>query len=97
MATITELEILADQLTEVVPPPTNPKGQANTIPGTGRWVIAKTGAGTYALRIEYDTASGAKLVVRQQTELKGFADTLAQAMRFTIEVATADRHHWLAV
>lgn len=97
MATISELENLAHQLTEAMPPPNTAKGTANIIPGTGRWVVAKTGAGTYALRIEYDTASGDKLIVRQQTELKGFADTLAQAMRFTLEVATANRHYWMPV
>jgi hypothetical protein len=97
MATISELENLADRMTEVMPPPTKASGTINILPGTGRWVIAKTGAGTYALRIEYTTANGGTVTVRQQTELKGFADNLAQAMRFTIEVATANRHHWIAV
>jgi hypothetical protein len=97
MATISELENLAEQMTQTLPPPERPQTKLNIMPGTGRWVIAKTGAGTYALRIEYTTAGGGTVTVRQQTELKGFADALAQAMRFAIEVATAHRHSWIAV
>ena len=97
MATISDLEILADRLTEEMPPPPQLAGVVNTIPGTGRWIIARTGAGTYALRIEYQTAAGELIVVRQQSELKGFPDTLAQAIRFTLEVATASRHYWIPV
>ncbi len=53
------------------------------------------GAGFYAVRIEYSTTDNKKVVMKAQQEMRGFADNLAQSLRFAQFVAEANRHYWL--
>jgi hypothetical protein len=98
MTTLNDLQILADRLTKVSPPPqdlTNKKDQF--IVGSGRWKVEMVGAGFYAVRIEYDTTQNKKVVMKADQELRGFADTLSQSLRFAEFIANPSRHHWLPV
>jgi hypothetical protein len=97
MATINELNLLVEQLNEVLPPPSKLAGIVNTIPGSGRWVLAKVGSGAYAVRAEFTTISGDTVIAKQQTEIVGFPKTVAMSLRFTINTATAGKHYWIQV
>ena len=98
MATLKDLQILADKLTIVAPPPqdlTNNKDQF--IVGSGRCKVEMVGAGFYAVRIEYDTTQNQKVVMKANQELRGFSESLAQSLKFAEFVANPHRHHWLPV
>lgn len=55
------------------------------------------GGGFYALRIEYDTTQNKKVVMKASRELRGFAQNLAESLKFAEFVANPNRHHWLPV
>ena len=98
MATLNDLQILADKLTKISPPPQDlTNGKDKFIVGSGRWKVEMVGAGFYAVRIEYDTTQNKKVVMKAKQELRGFADTLAQSLKFAEFVANPSRHHWLPV
>ncbi len=96
MATLSDLQKMADRLTDISPPPQDlTNGKDKFIVGSGRWKVEIVGAGFYAVRIEYDTTDNKKVVMKAQQEMRGFADNLAQSLRFAEFVAKANRHYWL--
>jgi hypothetical protein len=98
MATLSDLQKLADKLTKVSPPPQDLTNGIDTfVVGSGRWKVEMVGAGFYAVRIEYTTTQNKKIVMKANQELRGFYDTLSQSLRFAEFIAEASRHHWLPV
>jgi hypothetical protein len=97
MTTISELQILADELTELLPPPTRPAGVNLVVVGSGKWKIVPVGSGSYAMRIEYEHPDGHSFVVRSEKEIAGFPNALRQSLEFMVTLHTATRHHWLPV
>lgn len=93
MATLKEMQILADELTQVSPPPTRPKG-VNFIGTNGRWKVETVGTGMYALRAQFDLADGEVVIVRIQDEIIGFPSALISAMKFAIMLASCDKFLW---
>jgi hypothetical protein len=98
MATLIDLQLLADKLTLVAPPPQDLKnGTDQFVQGSGRWKVEMVGAGFYAVRIEYETTQNKKVVMKAEQELRGFSQNLAQSLEFAEFVANPHRHHWLPV
>lgn len=98
MATLIDLQLLADKLTKVAPPPQDlTNGKDQFIVGSGKWKVEMVGAGFYAVRIEYDTTQNKKIVMKADRELRGFSQNLAQSLEFAEFVANPHRHHWLPV
>jgi hypothetical protein len=96
MATLSQLQILADKLTKVSPPPQDlTNGKDQFVKGSGRWKVEMVGAGFYAVRIEYDTTQNKKVVMKANHELRGFSENLAQSLKFAEFVAQPSRHYWL--
>ena len=96
MTTLYDLQKMADRLTDSSPPPQNlTNGKDKIIVGSGKWKVEMVGAGFYAVRIEYSTTDNKKVVMKAQQEMRGFADNLAQSLRFAQFVAEANRHYWL--
>lgn len=93
---IDRLQKLADELTEVAPPPKSPHG-LNMAVKRGRWIVQKVGAGMYAIRAEYQTEQNTAVVVKIDDEMSGFAKALVTAMKFAIQIASSSRHYWLPV
>lgn len=91
---ISRLQELADELTKVSPPPKDPKGINHQL-RKGHWVIAKAGAGMYVVRAAYVNAQDEIEVIKTENEMSGFANSLAMALRFAIQVASSTRHYWL--
>jgi hypothetical protein len=97
MTTIKELQILADELTQLLPPPIRPQGVNLVVAGTGRWKIVPIGSGSYAMRIEYEHPDGDTFIVRAEKEIAGFPSSLRQSLDFMVTLHTATRHQWLPV
>lgn len=100
MASIIELQVLADRLTELAPPPALPKGVNMIAPNTGRWVVKRVGAGFYALRAHYDHTDPEvvePIEVTIANELRGYPSTMATALHFSVTVLDSPRHQWLRV
>jgi hypothetical protein len=97
MTTISDLQVLADELTELTPPPTQPRGLNTAIAGTGRWKVVPIGGGGYALRIEYDDHINGTIIGRADPEISGFASMLRQSLAFMVSVNKASRFHWIPV
>jgi hypothetical protein len=98
MATLIDLQLLADKLTKVAPPPQDLTSDKHKfIVGSGRWKVEMVGGGFYAVRIEYDTTQNQKVVMKAERELRGFSQNLAQSLEFAEFVANPNRHHWLPV
>ena len=89
-----KLQILADDLTKVSPPPNRPTGLNYIVEGTGKWVVVKVGSGMYAIRPEYEDSRGGKVVATQNGEIRGFAPAIETALRFAISIANSHRHYW---
>ena len=96
MATLTEIQFLADRLTEVSPPPAQPKGINFVIVGSGKWVVARSGAGMYAIRAEYTDDQAATRVIKIENELTGYPTTLISALKFAITIGSASTYYWAA-
>jgi hypothetical protein len=94
MTTHSDLQVLADQLTELTPPPTQPLGLNNAKPGTGKWKVVPIGAGGYALRIEYENLDGGLVIGRADPEISGFASNIRQSLSFMLSVTRASRFYW---
>jgi len=98
MATLIDLQLLADKLTLVAPPPQDlTNGKDQFVRGSGRWKVEMVGGGFYAVRIEYDTTQNQKVVMKANQELRGFSQNLEQSLKFAEFVANPHRHHWLPV
>ena len=93
MATLKDIQILADELTQVSPPPARPKG-VNFIGTNGRWKVETVGTGMYALRAEYDLADGEVVVVKINDEIVGFPSALVSAIKFAIMLSSCDKYFW---
>lgn len=93
MATLKDIQILADELTQISPPPTRPKG-VNFVGSNGRWKVETVGTGMYALRAEYDLADGEVVVVRMNDEIIGFPTALVSAIKFAIMLASCETYYW---
>lgn len=93
---ISRLQELADELTKVSPPPKDPRGINHQLKN-GQWTIAKAGAGMYVVRAAYVNSQGEIEVIKTESEMAGFANSLAMALRFAIQVASSTRHYWLPV
>lgn len=91
------LQKLADELTEVSPPPPRPMGMNFIVPDSGRWVVVKVGSGMYAIRPEYDDTRGQKVIVTHNGEVRGFAPAIETALKFAISIGASSRHHWSVV
>ncbi len=94
VTTIYELQNLADELTVVAPPPPPPVTLNNIVADSGKWVIRAIGGGSYALRVEYETTNGEKVITRVEEEAFGFPATLRTALRFALQIANAHRLYW---
>ncbi len=94
MTTHKDLQVLADQLTQLTPPPSQPLGLNNAKPGTGKWKIVPIGAGGFALRIEYEHVEGGTVIGRADPEISGFASSIRQSLSFMLSVTRASRFHW---
>lgn len=89
---------LLTELNRVLPPPSSPPGSNEVvIPGTGRWVAVRVGAGQLAVRIEYQLPNGGQMIVRSTTEVRGYPSAVVNALRFTLHAAAPGRYEWVAV
>lgn len=93
-STIEQLQKLADDLTEVSPPPIQPIGLNGVLPHSGRWIVVKVGSGLYAVRPEYEDGLGGVIVGKHNDEVKGFAPAVMTALRFAISICSASSHRW---
>jgi hypothetical protein len=93
MATLKDIQILADELTQVAPPPARPKG-VNFVGANGRWKAETVGSGLYALRAEYDLADGETITIRMDDEMVGFPSTIIPAIKFSIMLASCNQFFW---
>ena len=96
MATLNDLQILADELTQVSPPPQQPKGANFIAQNSGRWVIARTGAGMYAVRAEYTMLDEEVRTIKIEHEITGYPNSLVSALKFAIMIASASTFYWSA-
>lgn len=97
MASISELQNLADKLTETMPPPLRPLGIDRADLRDGRWVVVRAGVGMFAVRAEYTTGQNEKIMVRHDDEILGYPQSIISALRFAVRVAESHRHYWVAV
>jgi hypothetical protein len=97
MTTSSDLQLLCDELTQIFPPPQNPKGVNFVEEGTGRWVIARVGSGMYAVQAEYKDHRGGTIQVKMENQITGFAPAVMTALKFSISVADSHRYGWSAV
>lgn len=93
---ISKLQKLADELTVHAPPPPQPKGLNYIVPNSGKWVVVKVGSGMYAVRPEYETTNGEKIIATRNGETRGFPNSIEASLRFAISVTTASRFYWAA-
>jgi hypothetical protein len=93
MTTLKEIQILADELTQVSPPPARPKG-ANFVGTNARWKAETVGGGMYALRAEYDLANNEVVVMKINDEIVGFPSALVSAIKFSIMLASCNKYFW---
>lgn len=94
MTTTRDLQLLADELTEVFPPPHTVAAQQLAIVGRGKWKIVPIGGGSFALRIEYTDSRGEEVVMRAEREIAGFPNTLRQSLEFMLSVYSSTRYGW---
>lgn len=97
MSSISDLELLIDQLNEVAPPPKIPLGLNEIIKGSGKWQLVMVGAGMYAIRAVYRNTRGEEVECRQENEIVGFIPAVTTAVRFTLSIMSSSRHYWVAV
>jgi|688.fasta_scaffold27185_4 hypothetical protein len=97
MSSISDLELLIEQLNEVAPPPKIPLGVNQIIKDSGEWRLVKVGAGLYAVRGIYRNARGEEVECRQENEIVGFAPAVTTAVRFTLSILSSSRHYWITV
>lgn len=97
MTTLNDIQILADELTECSPPPAQPKGLNFVVVGSGKWIVARTGAGIYAIRAEYKVSEGETRIVKMENELVGYPNALVSALNFAITIGSASTYYWAAV
>lgn len=99
MATITEAQELARELTALAPPPDLPLGvNVPIIAGSGEWTVERVGSGVFAVRARYLTPSGAFVVVSLPSgEMRGTPSVVANSIRFAVQVAKSSRLHWVAI
>lgn len=95
MTTIEQLQVLADELTDVFPPPKVPLGVNSVIAGTGKWRVMRIGGGCYAVRIEYQRSDGTTVTVKSSEEIVGYPSNVTTAIRFALQMGNASRHFWL--
>jgi hypothetical protein len=93
MATLKDIQTLADELTQVAPPPIRPIG-VNFVGTNGRWKAETVGSGLYALRAEYDLANGETVTIKMNDEIVGFPSTIVPAIKFSIMVANSSKFFW---
>ena len=96
MATLNDLQILADELTQISPPPKQPKGVNFIAENNGRWVIVRTGAGMYAVRAEYTLLDQVARTIKMEHEMTGYPNSLVSALKFAIMIASASTFFWSA-
>lgn len=96
MATLNDIQILADELTLVSPPPAKPKGVNFTPTGNGRWIVQRTGAGMFALRAEYPISQNETCVIKIDSEITGYPNALISALKFAIMIAKSSTYFWAA-
>lgn len=95
MSNTQELEILAERMTEAMPPPERPIGVNYVVPGSGRWKVARIGAGQYAIRAIYKSSlNNSEIEIRMADEIRGYPTAVATALRFAVSVAEAGRMSW---
>lgn len=93
-----QLDDLARDMTEVVPPPHEPPtNDPRIVRGSGRWIAVRTGGGQYAVRVEYTTVTGEVVSFAPEGEIRGYPETVANAMRFVMLYAEPGRYNWVAV
>lgn len=92
---VEEIEALVEQLSEVWAPPKNPIGLPDAVPGSGRWVLERSGGGNYSVRLEYLTTNGVRRVARSAIEVSGYPSTVLTALRFAVGMASATKYQWL--
>jgi hypothetical protein len=97
MSSITEINLLIEELNQVAPPPKLPKGVNNVRENSGLWKLALLGAGLYALRAVYEDKQGNPIEVRMENEVKGFLPAVTIAVRFSLSIMSSSRHHWMPV
>lgn len=94
---VKEIEALVEQLSQVWAPPKSPVGLPDAIPGSGRWVLERSGGGNYSVRLEYETINGVRRVARSAIEVSGYPSTVLTALRFAVGMASASKYHWLPI
>jgi hypothetical protein len=97
MSSISDLELLIEQLNETAPPPKIPLGLNEIIKGSGQWQLARVGAGMYAIRAVYRNVRGEEVECRQENEIVGFIPAVTTAVRFTLSIMSSSRHYWISV
>ena len=60
-------------------------------------MLERSGGGTYAVRLEYRTENGVKIVARSAMEVSGYPSTIVTALRFAVGMASASKYEWIAV
>jgi len=97
MATISEIEILLDELSLSSPPPPLPIGVGDhhkIRKGSGKWVVVPVGVGIYAVRVEYKLDDDSKLQVKVPEEIRGAPQAISMAVRFALQLANSHRFYW---
>lgn len=94
MSSISELQKLADKLTEALPPPLHPLGTQRVDLVKGRWVVTRAGMGMFAVRVEYTTTQNEKILYRVDNEIIGYPQAIQTAIKFAVQVANSHRHYW---
>lgn len=97
MTTSSDLQVLCDELTILLPPPAKPRGVNFIEAGTGKWTIARVGSGLYAVRAEYKDTRGGSIEVKVENEITGYAPAVTTALKFAVSVAGSSRHNWMPV
>lgn len=97
MATLNDLQLLADELSEVAPPPTKPQGLNFVVPNSGKWKVQRTGAGMYAIRAEYQVNEHETRIVKMENEMTGYPTALMSALKFAVMIANASTYYWSAI
>jgi hypothetical protein len=98
MTTIAELRQLTTELTEHAPPPEHPIGvNFPLLPNTGKWVVERIEYGGYAIRAQYLNELRQEVTLSVDGEMRGSPQSLAVALRFSIQIAKSSRLHWYKV
>lgn len=89
-----ELDELARELGQIMPPPRAPQGLRIPDGSVGSWFIDNVWPGYYALRAQYVTPDGDVVVGEPDRKLVGQPQALLMALGFAVNLAKVNRYEW---